>query len=393
MKTIQLLLLFIFLIMRFELFSQTNRNDIYEVRINLDSIDGVYIPRDLNDCMKQLDIILSDSAKKCFKNSETALYHFSLGLWLRNSWCLWSGSRLSVYFEKLDVNFPDNMSAIILNAYKNKLNNQPYSIEYIIQQREQQKNKPDSIFEGYIANSPSREKKFYEVLYPLGLKVNYPYNAKESDVFKNYDYAPIVVQSKNDTTTLWTLAILGMDEFIEIEYSKNELISSINSGNFPDYAYISYFSNIENDTFSVCYNDSKKFFKRNDSLFFIAKHYIVPADSVYDMVMQSDFKVKGNELSILNKFRTDVYLPIFHKSFFTKENYLYKDSLYNFELTLEGFWLMDNDKFYKLKFESDYYFNYFYFYLDKNLKIISIEDSGEIPKKLKLYLMDRRKYE
>ena len=39
------------------------------------------------------------------------------GLWMRNNWGLWGGSRLSNYFNKLGVFHPDDMSGIILTSY------------------------------------------------------------------------------------------------------------------------------------------------------------------------------------------------------------------------------------------------------------------------------------
>jgi hypothetical protein len=72
----------------------------YKKRIHQDSIDHVYIPSDLQDCFKQLDKLMSSAEKQSFKSaSENSLssYHMGLGLWMRNNWGLWKGSRLSNY--------------------------------------------------------------------------------------------------------------------------------------------------------------------------------------------------------------------------------------------------------------------------------------------------------
>lgn len=96
-------------------------NDEYIVRTLKDSLNGVYIPKDLRDCFVQLDKMLSEKSKieiKKLKNKdETIKYHHSLGMSLRNSWGLWGGSRLQKYFLEKKVNHPDNMSSLILEFY------------------------------------------------------------------------------------------------------------------------------------------------------------------------------------------------------------------------------------------------------------------------------------
>ena len=48
--------------------------------------------------------------------------HFGLGLWIRNNWGLWKGSRLSNFFIANGIFHPDDMSGIILTSYHRKLN-------------------------------------------------------------------------------------------------------------------------------------------------------------------------------------------------------------------------------------------------------------------------------
>jgi len=44
-------------------------------------------------------------------------YHLSLGMWLRNNWGLWKGSRLADYFEQKGFKHPDDMSHTILVSF------------------------------------------------------------------------------------------------------------------------------------------------------------------------------------------------------------------------------------------------------------------------------------
>jgi len=62
----------------------------YISKTEKDSLNGVYIPKDLQDCFIQLDKTLSEKNKTEIKNlkdkAETINYHHSLGMWLRNNW-------------------------------------------------------------------------------------------------------------------------------------------------------------------------------------------------------------------------------------------------------------------------------------------------------------------
>lgn len=105
---------------------QDKRNEEYALRLKMDTINGVYIPKDIEDCCVQLDKIISEEDKEYIKGlpkkKDTIDLHFSLGMWIRNNWGLWGGSRLQIYFLKKDINHPDDMSSKILEAYYDWLN-------------------------------------------------------------------------------------------------------------------------------------------------------------------------------------------------------------------------------------------------------------------------------
>ena len=98
----------------------------YLQKLQNDTIYGVYIPISLEDCFIQLDKLLSDEDKQTIKqladNKETIRYHHDVGMWLRNNWGLWGGSRLQKYMLDKKINHPDKMSAIILEFYYDWLN-------------------------------------------------------------------------------------------------------------------------------------------------------------------------------------------------------------------------------------------------------------------------------
>lgn len=98
----------------------------YLAKLDKDTLNGVYIPKDLKDCFIQLDKMLPQKSKTEIRNlknkDETIKYHHGLGMTLRNSWGLWGGSRLQKYFLERKVNHPDGMSSLILEYYFDWLN-------------------------------------------------------------------------------------------------------------------------------------------------------------------------------------------------------------------------------------------------------------------------------
>jgi len=98
-----------------------------------DTLNGVYIPKDLEDCFKQLDSFWSDSLKMEIKkmslNEFLSQAHFGIGMWLRNNWGLWVGSRLSKYFHSFKYSHPDDISSIILELYYRQLTGEDIHIE------------------------------------------------------------------------------------------------------------------------------------------------------------------------------------------------------------------------------------------------------------------------
>lgn len=125
---IHLILFLIFTLQYFGINAQnSNKTEIIEYKnlIQKDTINGIYIPKDIYDCFSQLNILLSDSQKleikKMTEDEFTGRAYLSLGMWIRNNWGLWAGSRLQVYMLNLKFKHPDEMSDFILSCYYKKL--------------------------------------------------------------------------------------------------------------------------------------------------------------------------------------------------------------------------------------------------------------------------------
>jgi len=100
---------------------QAKEQAAYQRRLVADSIDGVYIPRNLEESFHVLDTLLTAKDIQLIRSlperDAMSAFHFGLGMWLRNNWGLWGGSRLQQYFLQRGVEHPDNMSGILLEYY------------------------------------------------------------------------------------------------------------------------------------------------------------------------------------------------------------------------------------------------------------------------------------
>lgn len=98
-----------------------------------DFINDVYIPRNLDECFEEIDYFWPDSVKVEVKNMAERKFvssaHRGFGMWIRNNWGLWSGSRLEAYFNAMGIYHPDNMSGVILTSYHRYLNGKPLDLE------------------------------------------------------------------------------------------------------------------------------------------------------------------------------------------------------------------------------------------------------------------------
>lgn len=97
----------------------------YKKRLTLERINNIYIPKNLHECLIELDKTLNFESKKQLKEA-TETWQFNshmggLGMWIRNNWGINGGSRLLVYFNNRNVSNRDNISGIIIEQYINWL--------------------------------------------------------------------------------------------------------------------------------------------------------------------------------------------------------------------------------------------------------------------------------
>jgi hypothetical protein len=107
--------------------TKRSKNEDDRKRDSLEVINGIYIPKNLEECFQELDKLLSEETKSRLKtlegNQKLSGHLFGAGLWMRNNWGLWQGSRLELYFKHRGIYHPDDMSGIISFFYLDWLKN------------------------------------------------------------------------------------------------------------------------------------------------------------------------------------------------------------------------------------------------------------------------------
>lgn len=105
----------------------------YQERIKKDKLNNVYIPKNLDDAMLQLDKIISPESQAKMKtipeDSVCLALHHRLGQWIILNWGFYGGSRLSHYLRSAGITFPDDMADFLILAYHRRLNGKPIEIK------------------------------------------------------------------------------------------------------------------------------------------------------------------------------------------------------------------------------------------------------------------------
>lgn len=116
----------------------------YQERIKKDRLGGVYIPRNLDDALVQLNKLTSEESRKLFKSipedTVCQIMHNRLGQWMISNWSFYEGSRLSNYLRSAGVTYPDDMADFLILAFHRHLNGHPVPIkELAIEFKEKRK--------------------------------------------------------------------------------------------------------------------------------------------------------------------------------------------------------------------------------------------------------------
>ena len=105
----------------------------YQEHIKKDKLNGVYIPKKLDEAMTELDKRISPESQAKVKtipeDSVCLVMHNRLGQWIILNWGFYGGSRLSHYLRSAGITFPDDMADFLILAYHRRLNAKPIGIK------------------------------------------------------------------------------------------------------------------------------------------------------------------------------------------------------------------------------------------------------------------------
>ena len=112
--------------------SPTNEKDAetkYKRNIKKSRINGVYIPKDYMEALKEIKEMSPPEALAKFRGAKVdqviKKLHFGLGRWIRYNWNFYEGSRLSHSLKEMGVSHPDDMSTFLMTLLHRELNNLP----------------------------------------------------------------------------------------------------------------------------------------------------------------------------------------------------------------------------------------------------------------------------
>jgi cell division protein FtsL len=107
----------------------------YNRNIKKSRINGVYIPKDLEDAFKEIKELASKESIYKFKQADKEFVvkrlHFGLGRWIMHNWNFYDGSRISHHIKSYGVSHPDDQVKFLLIAFHNHLNNKDLNLKNI----------------------------------------------------------------------------------------------------------------------------------------------------------------------------------------------------------------------------------------------------------------------
>ncbi len=104
----------------------------YRERITKDYLNGVYIPKNLNDAIAQLNQKMEEPLRRriqALSEDSVCIYlHARLGQWMIVHWGFYEGSRLSHYLRSAGITYPDDMADFLIIAFHRHLNQRPVEV-------------------------------------------------------------------------------------------------------------------------------------------------------------------------------------------------------------------------------------------------------------------------
>ena len=116
--------------------TESEFDSLYKINIRLSKINGVYIPKSMEDAFERLNRLSPPESIQKFKMAEEETVckklHFGLGRWIIVNWNFYEGSRFSHFLKGKGLLHPDDMAQFVLRTYHRYLNSQDLNEEELI---------------------------------------------------------------------------------------------------------------------------------------------------------------------------------------------------------------------------------------------------------------------
>lgn len=135
----------------------------YEWRLRQTKLNGIYIPKDLNDVFVQLNELIEFASQEKFKRAaeDTVMHklHFSLGKWMMVNWGFYEGSRLTAYLNNIGLFHPDDMARFLIVSYHRTLNQRPLEVKEQIESLKAKREvlRTNRLLEGEVLHQERRQ--------------------------------------------------------------------------------------------------------------------------------------------------------------------------------------------------------------------------------------------
>ena len=234
-----------------------------KIRYETDTLRGIYIPKDVEDCVVEIDKMVRDSTKyqilDLHEDEFAANQNQYFGRILRNNWQLWNGSRLSQYFSLKGIQHPEAMSGFILKSYHRYLAEKTIDLPGQIQQYFDRIAEHEAQYNQKTPQQVEAE----EYLEELGLSLNEMHKVDPNLVVYDCDSTFGMKEMKGDTISYWVFAAFTL-------YPKN-LIPDLSK--HPRYAHSIFISEISRrGDFFVTFLEEKAFITKGDTLYVFDSH-------------------------------------------------------------------------------------------------------------------------
>ena len=109
----------------------------YKRRIRMETLNQVYIPKDLADAFNELNKKIDADSEQRFLSLPDSVaadkLFFSLGRWIQVNWGFYGGSRFSHYLKGIGLSHPEDMARFVIITYHRNLSRVPLDVKPLVE--------------------------------------------------------------------------------------------------------------------------------------------------------------------------------------------------------------------------------------------------------------------